>query len=320
MFTPEKPANEAERLAALMQLGILDTNPEERFDRITRIATRLFDVPIAVVSFVESERQWIKSAQGFDIQETPRSTSFCAHAILSNDFMLVEDLTKDSRFYDHPFVTGYPYFKFYLGCPLKVNSYNVGVLCLLDNKPRNADEFDPNSVHALAQMVQIELENINLATTDKLTGLSNRLGLLQVGNYLFRLCQRENKPFSLLFLDLDKFKRINDTYGYSEGNKILKIFADILLQNFRKHDVIARLESDKFCVFCSNLNLVDVQVIIRKIHAALEEEVTNGYSIGFSVGCAQYHPEEHKTLEDMLALAETRIAASKKGKVESSSH
>ncbi|WP_412755651.1 GAF domain-containing protein [Legionella longbeachae] len=131
MIPPEKPENEVERLATLYKLHILDTEQEERFDRVTRIACKLFEVPISVISFLEAERQWMKSTQGFDIKEAARKTSFCGHVILSDEIMIVEDATKDKRFFDNPFVLGKPNFRFYLGCPLQVNGYNVGVFCLI---------------------------------------------------------------------------------------------------------------------------------------------------------------------------------------------
>lgn len=142
MIPPDKPENEAEHLATLYQLKILDTEKEERFDRITRIACKLFDVPISVISFLEAERQWMKSTQGFDIKEAERRTSFCGHVILSDEIMLIEDATKDKRFYDNPFVLGKPNFRFYLGCPLNVKGYNVGVICLIGDKPRSKNEVD----------------------------------------------------------------------------------------------------------------------------------------------------------------------------------
>ena len=119
MLEPPLPPDEAMRLAALRSLNILDTPAEERFDRITRLAQRLFDVPIALVSLVDTNRQWFKSCQGLDASETPRSISFCGHAILEDGPLIIEDATKDQRFADNPLVTGPPDIRFYTGQPLK---------------------------------------------------------------------------------------------------------------------------------------------------------------------------------------------------------
>ncbi|MDR3502649.1 MAG: sensor domain-containing diguanylate cyclase [Legionella sp.] len=314
MIAPDIPENEAERLATLYKLQILDTEREERFDRLTRIACKLFGVPIAVISFLEAERQWMKSTQGFDIKEAARKTSFCGHVILSDEIMVVEDATKDIRFYDNPFVLGKPNFRFYLGCPLKIKTYNVGVICLIDDKPRSIKEVDQKIVYDLADMVEMELESLHLAITDELTDISNRRGFLKLADYLFQKYQRENKIFNLLFFDLDKFKQINDQFGHAEGDRVLKIFSNCLLKNFQCHDVIARLGGDEFCVLCSGLNQSDVSGIIQHLRDSLKSVETKGYAIEFSVGSIQYNQAEHKTLENMLTLADAKMYDDKKSK------
>ncbi|HAT2039936.1 TPA: sensor domain-containing diguanylate cyclase [Legionella pneumophila] len=314
MIPPEIPENEAERLATLYKLQILDTEREERFDRITRIACRLFGIPIAVISFLEAERQWMKSTEGFDIKEAKRKTSFCGHVILSDEIMVIEDATKDKRFHDNPFVLGKPYFRFYAGCPLKINKYNVGVICLIDDKPRSINDSDKNVINDLAQMVEMELESLHLSLTDELTGLSNRRGFLKLASYLFQKCQKDNKNFTLLFFDLDKFKQVNDQLGHAEGDKILKIFSKSLLQNFRCYDVIARLGGDEFCVFCSGLNEKEVDNITRRLKDSLKSQETKDYSIEFSVGSIEYNQAKHRTLDDMLAMADAKMYRDKKSK------
>ena len=305
MIAPALPDNEAQRLSTLYQLNILDTEREERFDRITRIACKLFSVPIAFVSFVEAERQWIKSTHGFEITEAIRKTSFCAHAILKDEITIIEDATKDKRFFDNPFVIGEPHIRFYLGCPIKINHANVGILCLIDNKPRKKSSINESDVRDLTQMIELELEALHLSTTDELTGLSNRRGFLKIANYLFRSCQREDKPFSLLFFDLNKFKRINDDFGHSEGDRVLKSFSKSLLNHFRCYDVIARLGGDEFCVFCSGLEQDDVDNIALRMRNELKSR--NLHNIDFSLGAVQYKKEKHKDLENMLKLADSKM-------------
>lgn len=313
MIAPEIPKNEAERLATLYKLQILDTIREERFDRVTRIACKLFNVPMAAISFLEADRQWMKSTQGLEIKEASRKTSFCGHAILSDEIMVVEDATKDKRFYDNPFVQGKPNFRFYLGCPLKVDTYNVGVICLIDDKPRSIKDIDQNVVYDLAHMVETELESLQLSITDELTGLSNRRGFLKLAGYLFDLCQREKNNFTLLFFDLDQFKQINDQLGHAEGDQVLKIFSKSLFQSFRSYDVIARIGGDEFCVFCSGLNQKEVAKITERLQKTLQS-VEKCSKIKFSVGSVQYNQEEHRTLEDMLAFADSKMYFEKKDK------
>jgi PAS domain S-box-containing protein len=164
MLRPSSPPDEQARLAALTALGILDTEPEERFDRITRIATRLFQVPICLISLVDEDRQWFKSRQGLDATETPRDISFCAHTILDSEPLVVEDTLADPRFRDNPLVVGDPRIRFYAGHPLcAMNGSRVGTLCLADRRPRHFDESEIALLADLSAMVESELNSIQLA-------------------------------------------------------------------------------------------------------------------------------------------------------------
>ncbi|MBN9229283.1 MAG: GGDEF domain-containing protein [Legionella sp. 40-6] len=312
MHFPKIPANENQRLEILYQLNVMDTENEERFDRITRIARRLFSVPIALVSLVDSNRQWFKSAQGLEVKETPREISFCGHAILENEIMIVEDATQDVRFHDNPLVTGNPEIRFYMGCPIKIKGHNIGTLCLIDAEPRQFQPADMYAMRDLADMVQLELESVHLSTSDDLTGLSNRRGFLKIANFIFKQCQRENRSFTLLFFDLNNFKQINDNYGHAEGDKVLKNFAKSLLEHFRGSDVIARIGGDEFCVLCSGLQEANIPAILQRFKFALHTATSKNYKLGYSVGTIQYHQEQHHNLVDMLAAADAQMYDQKK--------
>jgi two-component system, sensor histidine kinase and response regulator len=157
------PKNEAERVKSLRDLNILDTSPEERFDRVTRIASRVFDVPIALVSLVDSSRQWFKSCQGLDASETPRDVSFCGHAIMDDDPLVIGNALLDARFADNPLVVDGPKIRFYAGHPLKAsNGHRVGTLCIIDAKPHTLTEEDLKNLADLAAIVESELNLIEL--------------------------------------------------------------------------------------------------------------------------------------------------------------
>lgn len=158
MQPPQNPQNENKRLASLCALEVLDTDDEERFDRITRLAKVHFEVEIALVSLVDSERQWFKSKQGLDACETPRSISFCGHAILSDEILYVPNALEDLRFADNPLVTGPPDIRFYAGAPLHApNGERVGTLCIIDNKPRDLTKEQLSSLRDLANITESEL-------------------------------------------------------------------------------------------------------------------------------------------------------------------
>lgn len=152
------PAEEEQRLRALRDLRVLDTPREERFDRVTRIAAQLFDVPTAVVSLVDRDRQWFKSKVGFDADETPREQSFCAHAILQRGVMQVADALQDPRFADNPLVTGPSRVRFYAGAPVAAADGSlVGSLCIIDHRARQLDADQLALLRDLAKLVESEL-------------------------------------------------------------------------------------------------------------------------------------------------------------------
>lgn len=154
------PSDEEKRLTALKKLDILDTEAEERFDRITRIAALAFDVPIALVSLVDKNRQWFKSCVGVDISQTPRDQAFCAHAILEDDILVIPDALLDPRFADNPLVTGAARVRFYAGYPLSLaDGSRVGTLCLIDTQPRPFDDRKAQLLKDLGALVEAELGN-----------------------------------------------------------------------------------------------------------------------------------------------------------------
>jgi DNA-binding response OmpR family regulator len=151
------PPDEAERLRALHARGILDTPPEERFDRITRLAKRVFGVPAALVTLIDAERQWFKSAPGLEIRETPRELAFCSYTITQDSLFVVPDALADPRFADNPMVAGEPRVRFYAGRPVRVDGRRVGTLCVVDSRPRQLGEEDLQVLDDLAALVEKEL-------------------------------------------------------------------------------------------------------------------------------------------------------------------
>ena len=150
--------DEAARLEALRDLAVLDTEAEERFDRITRIAAALIGAPVSLISLVDENRQWFKSAQGLDASETSRDFSFCAHAILGDGTFVVSDATEDDRFADNPLVTGPEQIRFYAGHPLtSPDGHRVGSLCVIDSRARELTPRDRQVLEDLAHLAEEEL-------------------------------------------------------------------------------------------------------------------------------------------------------------------
>ncbi|HEM7888432.1 MULTISPECIES: GGDEF domain-containing protein [Burkholderia] len=306
-----KPADEAARLDTLHSLSILDTPPEERFDRLTRLARRLFDVPIALVSLVDDDRQWFKSHAGLDVTQTSRDVSFCSHALLAGNTMVIQDALNDDRFHDNPLVTGAPGIRFYAGRPLAApNGAPIGTLCLIDTRPRSLEPDELALLGDLAHMTEREIAALHFATTDELTQLTNRRGFEILARHVLSLCDRLSRHAVLLFFDLNDFKAINDRFGHAEGDRALKAFADTLTGALRDSDVIARLGGDEFVVLLSATDPADVAEPVDRVTQALALRNTadaRGYDIRFSVGHVDYDPAHHHDVAGLLASADQRM-------------
>jgi PAS domain S-box-containing protein len=158
------PPNEAERLHALYDYNILDTPPEATFDRITKRAALLFNVPVALISMIDADRQWIKACFGMDLRQTSRELSFCAYTILYDQVTVVPDTLQDPRFKDHPIVTGPPRVRFYAGAPLRTpDGLNLGSFCIVDSVPREFTAEQQSMLTDLADTVVDQLEMRRIA-------------------------------------------------------------------------------------------------------------------------------------------------------------
>lgn len=305
MEAPGLPKDEETRLRALKSLDILDTPAEERFDRLTRMAKRIFEVPISLVSLVDGNRQWFKSCMGLDVRETPRDISFCGHAILGDEIFYIPDATKDKRFADNPLVTGEPNIRFYAGCPLRsLNGSKLGTLCIIDTKPRTLDRDDMGILRDLALTVERELAAVHLATQDDLTNLLNRRGFSNQAASSLNLCARQSIPISLVFMDLNEFKTINDRFGHAEGDRALFNFAAQLREQSRASDILARWSGDEFVMLLANSSKDQTEGAIYRFKKALKKrsQIENwGYELPFSHGIVEFEHGRHEAVDDLLA-------------------
>ncbi|HEX8459287.1 MAG TPA: GAF domain-containing protein [Pyrinomonadaceae bacterium] len=152
-------ANEAARLAVLHQFEVLDTDPEQTFDDITRLAAYICHTPIAIITLVDAHRQWFKSRVGLSLGETARDISFCAHAIRQPGPLVVRDALDDERFRDNPLVLADPYIRFYAGSPLvTIEGFSLGTLCVIDRYPREITPEQMAALRVLSQQVMTQLE------------------------------------------------------------------------------------------------------------------------------------------------------------------
>jgi len=308
---PAIPADEAQRLETLQGLDVLDTPVEERFDRLTRLARRLLDVPIALVSLVDENRQWFKSRDGLDASETPRDISFCGHAILGHEVFVIPDATKDERFAANPLVTGPPDIRFYAGYPLRaVNGQALGTLCIIDTRPRELDADDLASFRDLAGMAEQELATLQLATLDDLTRISNRRGFSILAENSLNLCRRQKVPAVLSYIDLNDFKPINDQFGHAAGDQVLMSFAEQMRHVFRDSDIFARLGGDEFAVLFTNATAETSGRIFARFDSAVDamnRDADLHCDVSYSRGIVEFDPAVHHTVDALLAEADARM-------------
>jgi diguanylate cyclase len=328
------PPDETQRLEALQKYQVLDTPPEQAFERITALAARIFEVPIALVSLLDKERQFLKSCIGVDMRETSRDIAFCAHAILQPDVMIVPDATQDLRFADNPLVTGTLGVRFYAGAPLKTpGGFNLGTLCILDTRPRT---LPPNGAETLADLAAIAVDELELrlasrqlreevrerqaaqerlaelATRDALTGLHNR-------NFLEERLEQaiakahSGHPAALLYVDLDSFKIVNDTLGHSTGDRLLVRIAELLRRATRDRDAITRFGGDEFVLILDGVDRDQALGVAERIRSQMEaftfSEAGKTFNVGASIGLVLI--DEKSEREQLLANADAACYAAK---------
>ncbi|ALS63356.1 hypothetical protein AT302_17335 [Pandoraea norimbergensis] len=248
--------DEAARLAALRRYDILDSSPEPAFDRIVRIASYVLGTPISLVSLIDESRQWFKAKQGIDATQTPRSMAFCAHAILSDDVLVVPDAHADRRFADNPLVTGDPHIRFYAGAPLRTpEGHRLGTLCVIDRRPRTLDAEMRGLLADLSALVvdELELRRVNqvlgdMAMRDGLTGALNRRAFLMQAEQAFATARAQRRRLAVLMIDIDHFKAINDSWGHAIGDRVIVELTLVARATLRKGTVMGRLGGEEFAV------------------------------------------------------------------------
>jgi diguanylate cyclase (GGDEF)-like protein len=318
MPAPPKHPEETRRLAALHALNILESEREERFERLTRLAQRVFKTQAAQVNLLDEDRVWFKSSLGFGGDEAARNTSFCAHTILDPETTVVGDARLDARFVDNPFVLEDPNIRFYAGHPITApGGEPVGTFCVFDDAPRDAEEFDQETLRELAAMAEAEISSLSLAIGDELTGLSNRRGFEMLGERLLEAARRLGLAVTAIYADLDNMKPINDQHGHDAGDRALVETAQILGSALRHSDLISRLGGDEFCAILAGAESPEAAVAAERIDGALAERnaaTEEPFELGISVGMAEAAPGKEASLWDLTAAADAAMLAAKRAK------
>ncbi|MGA7179506.1 MAG: sensor domain-containing diguanylate cyclase [Thiobacillaceae bacterium] len=317
------PPNETARLQALHRYAILDTLEEQAFNDVTMLASFICETPIALISLVDSERQWFKSRLGLQAAQTPREHAFCAHAILQpNEVLVVSDAQSDPRFVDNPLVTGEPRIRFYAGAPLMTPAgHPLGTVCVIDRTPRELSEEKVEALRALSRQVVAQLElrrivaEIQLSTielkayqrqleaykkqvesanaelqaqsiTDALTGIGNRRAFDRTLGKELERASRSNTRVSLLLADIDAFKPYNDRYGHPAGDEALRQVARVLSRHARGYDVVARYGGEEFAVILPNTGIETAIQVGERLRSAVEAASWPNRAVTISIGAS----------------------------------
>ena len=316
-----KPFNEDLRLAALHRYQVLDTTAEQAYDDVTTLASAVCKAPIALISLIDQDRQWFKSRVGLDASETPRELAFCAHAILQPDVVFeVQDAHLDPRFAGNPLVTGEPGIRFYAGAPLvTADGLPIGTVCVIDREPRALSAAERKALQSLARQVVAQLElrqamaGLELESmTDPLTSLWNRRSLDRRLHAAWDLHARERSPLSLLMIDLDHFKRINDAHGHPAGDRVLVQAAAIIRDQVGNDGLAARFGGEEFCVVLPGMDADTAQQRAEQVRRAIQDASWPAGSVTASLGLATAVADDESTPNVMLARADRALYVAKR--------
>ncbi|HVJ42812.1 MAG TPA: sensor domain-containing diguanylate cyclase [Dongiaceae bacterium] len=308
---------EAQRIAAVHSYNIVDTPAEPRFDRIARMAAQVMETPIALVSLLDETRQWVKASYGLSITDVPRQLAFCHHAIRQPTVTVVENALCDPRFFDNPMVSGAPYIRFYAAAPLRNwQGHNLGTLCVLDRQPRRIGPEQQRLLEDLAAMVIDELETRRSmqelkqqAITDPLTGIHNRRQFLTLAEREVARAARYDQPLCLLMADIDRFKRINDTYGHETGDRAICATVEAIQRLLRPEAVFGRFGGEEFAILLPQADLAAALVAAERFRHAVRRQrlETEDGPIGFTLSIGVAPITQTTSLEHALQRADLAL-------------
>lgn len=285
MQAPAIPSDEKERLAALRRLNLLDSPLEGRFERITHHLGRALNVPVALFTLIDQDRQWFKSAYGFDKTDGERQYSMCAHVINEDDMLVVPNISQDERFFDNPGVLGNPNFNFYAGQPVhSPDGRKIGALCAIDTKARELKQDEADLLRYMAQLIEGELkkdvlsssqaEFLNelhvmqrIALVDPVTRLWNKDAMTEILRREIRRARKTRKPLSIATIHVKPLSQIKLFHGAQSSDIVIKNIAQQILLEIPDNAAVGRIGNDCFLAILPNTNDSDAN---KTIHTACQ--------------------------------------------------
>lgn len=327
-----RPDNEAERVAALASYGQLDTATDADFDLLAEVAAELCGAPYAFVSLVDADRVWSKARIGTDVQQMPRDANYCAWTILEDQDLHIPDLKLDARTALMPTTAGLPGFRMYSGANLITSDgMRIGTLCVLDTEAR---VLTPRQRHLLVRLARqvmalMELRQRDrelalaftamqrLASEDGLTGLMNRRALIEALHREVERSRRLGSALSVVMIDLDHFKDVNDRYGHAMGDAVLRGVSATLRSGIRAMDLAGRYGGEELCLVLPDTDAVGAATVAESLRAAIAaqpyEDAQQSVNVTASFGVAAFHKENRDSAELLLRAADAALYRAKTG-------
>jgi diguanylate cyclase (GGDEF)-like protein len=308
-------AEESARLSALRTYCVLDTGRESRFDDLTCLAASICETPYSLVSLVDTNRLFFKSAHGMDVREVPYPDFFCGHAIRQRDLFIVPDAALDPRFANHPLVVDGPRVRFYAGAPLVTpQNHALGSLCVVDVVPRQLNAKQLETIRILGRQAMCQLELNLQAMRDPLTGLYNRRQLEESLHREVLRARRIGAPVGVMTIDVDHFKRVNDTLGHEVGDSALSGIAQVLASCVREEDIACRAGGEEFVVILPGTGKAALRSRAEAVRKTIEQaSIAAGegtLKLTVSIGLASF-PAYGDTGQAVLRAADAALYKAK---------
>ncbi len=321
------------RLADIQSLAIFYTPLDARFDRLTRLAQKALNVPVAAIALNHQGKLWFKSVQGWNIHELDLEASFCARTLAQTEPVIVEDTRLDAHFAHHPLVEKAPNFRFYAGYPIRDRTgLPVGTLAVYDRSPRRVTPVEVQALRDLADLAQREFLTAELcdaqaqivakldlarrsAMIDALTRVWNRRAAEELLALAVEQAEGEDTTLAVVMLDLDRFKEINDTAGHQVGDQVLRKVAAALVSNVRDGDAVCRYGGDEFLIILQHTSREEAERITGRIGQRIGEfplkTKTGEVAITISAGLALRSPGRCISGESLVELADQALYRNK---------
>lgn len=301
------------RLDSVRDSAMFGSGPERRFDRITQLARRLFDVPVSLITFLDEDRVWIKSRLGYSASELPRNESFCTHTIGVDDTLIVEDALCDERFTGLESVKGPEGIRFYAGHPVCLpNGAKIGSLCVLDRASRSFTDHDVEILRYLAEMVEIELASKEVSGNEQIRGVINKADLFSRATKTIQLAGKVNERVGIMLFTLDELGDINRKFGRAMGDRYLQAAADAVSCVVDVPDLVGRYRGGEIVVMRMNAVAADFQRGSSEFEQALRDAgAALPAPVHMLVSAAFLDADSPIALE--MAIEEARVTATEVG-------